>query len=331
MRVLQDDMNPMICLVIPVYKNEANLPDLLAALIDLSESLITTLHVAFVVDGSPDKSYEILDAKLDDLPFPATLLLHSRNFGSFAAVRTGFKAVNADYYAVMAADLQEPTSFIHDATSLLVAETADVVCGERQDRSDGLWTDLASTTFWALYKKFVMPEMPYGGVDIFACNRQFRDVLLAMEEKNSSLIGQVFWMGFRRKFVQYIRQRRSIGKSGWTLQKKITYMLDSIFAFTDLPIRLLMFSGSLALIFSTVLGLTVIVSKIAGLVVVPGFAMTILVVLFFGSLNIFGLGIVGTYTWRTYENTKVRPLTLSRMERTNTIGMRKESESCKAE
>lgn len=320
-------MNPMICLVIPVYKNEANLPDLLAALIDLSISLITPLHVAFVVDGSPDKSYEILDAKLDDLPFPATLLLHSRNFGSFAAVRTGLAAINADYYTVMAADLQEPTSFVHDATSLLSADAADVICGVRTDRSDGVWSDMASFSFWALYRKFVMPDMPHGGVDIFACTRQFRDVLLTLEERNSSLIGQVFWMGFRRQYVYYVRQKRSIGKSGWTLQKKVTYMLDSVFAFTDLPIRLLMFSGSLALMFSTVLGLTVVISKLVGLVAVPGFAMTLLVVLFFGSLNIFGLGIVGTYTWRTYENTKARPLTVSRMERTNTIGMHKQSDS----
>jgi glycosyltransferase involved in cell wall biosynthesis len=315
------------CLVIPVYKNEANIPELLAAITDLSDLLMTSLHLVFVVDGSPDKSYEILDSKLDDLPFPATLLLHSRNFGSFAAVRTGLASVNADYYAVMAADLQEPTSFVYDATSLLSADAADVICGVRKDRSDGLWSDLASFSFWALYKKFVMPDMPHGGVDIFACNRQFRDVLLTLEERNSSLIGQVFWMGFRRQYVHYVRQKRSIGKSGWTLQKKITYMLDSVFAFTDLPIRLLMFSGSAALTFSIALGLTVVISKLVGLLAVPGFAMTLLVVLFFGSLNIFGLGIVGTYTWRTYENTKVRPLTLSRMERTNIIGMHKESDS----
>jgi hypothetical protein len=163
-----------------------------------------------------------------------------------------------------------------------------------------------------------MPEMPLGGVDIFACNRQFRDVLLTLDERNSSLIGQVFWMGFRRQFVPYVRQKRAIGKSGWTMQKKITYMLDSIFAFTDLPIRLLMIVGSIAVITSSLLGLTVIISRIAGIVDVPGYAMTLLVVLFFGSLNVFGLGIVGTYAWRTYENTKIRPLSLIRLQRSNT-------------
>lgn len=317
MRVLQDAMNRMICVVIPVYKNEANIPDLVLAIEDLSESMSTTLHVAFVVDGSPDRSFEVLDSRLNDFSFQATLLLHSRNFGSFAAIRSGLGAVDADYYAVMAADLQEPPSFILDATSLLVADEADVVCGERQDRSDGIISDLASAAFWALYKRFVMPEMPLGGVDIFACNRQFRDVLLTLDERNSSLVGQVFWMGFRRQFVPYVRLRRAIGKSGWTLQKKVTYMLDSIFAFTDLPIRLLMVAGSAAVVVSTLLGLIVVISKLAGLVAVPGYAMTLLVVLFFGSLNVFGLGIVGTYAWRTYENTKVRPLSLTRMQRSN--------------
>ncbi len=317
MSVLQDAMNSMTCLVIPVYKNEANIPDLVLAIEDLSKSLSTSLHVAFVVDGSPDRSFEVLNSMLKNLPFQATLLLHSRNFGSFAAIRSGLGAADADYYAVMAADLQEPPSFILDATALLVADEADVVCGERQDRSDGVMSDLASAAFWALYKKYVMPEMPLGGVDIFACNRQFRDVLLTLDERNSSLIGQVFWMGFRRQFVPYVRQKRTIGKSGWTLQKKVTYMLDSIFAFTDLPIRLLMVAGSVAVVVSTLLGLTVVISKLAGLVTVPGYAMTLLVVLFFGSLIVFGLGIVGTYAWRTYENTKVRPLSLTRMQRSN--------------
>jgi hypothetical protein len=233
-------------------------------------------------------------------------------------VRTGLEAINADYYAVMAADLQEPTSFVLAATSLLVAGVSDVICGEREDRSDGLISDLASSTFWALYKKFVMPEMPLGGVDIFACNRQFRDVLVTLDERNSSLIGQVFWMGFRRRFLPYVRQKRAIGKSGWTLQKKITYMLDSIFAFTDLPIRLLMVTGSVTAIITTLLGIAVVTSKFAGLVAVPGYAMTLLVVLFFGSVNVFGLGIVGTYAWRTYENTKLRPLSLMQMQRSNT-------------
>jgi len=311
-------MKQLTCLVVPIYKNEANLPDLLVAISNLSTTLSTKIHVAFVVDGSPDRSFEVLEARLNDLPFPATLLMHSRNFGSFAAIRTGLGAVAADLYAVMAADLQEPPSFVRDATELLAADAADVICGERQDRSDGLLSDWASSTFWNLYKKFVMPEMPLGGVDIFACNRQFRDVLLTLDERNSSLIGQVFWMGFRRQFVPYVRQKRAIGKSGWTMQKKITYMLDSIFAFTDLPIRLLMIAGSTAVVTSSLLGLTVIISRIAGIVDVPGYAMTLLVVLFFGSLNVFGLGIVGTYAWRTYENTKVRPLSLTRLERSNT-------------
>jgi len=150
--------------------------------------------------------------------------------------------------------------------------------------------------------------MPEGGVDVFGCNRQFRDQLVQLEESRSSLIALIFWLGFRRKLVGYERHVRQEGKSAWTFKKKIDYMMDSIFAFTDYPIRMLIKIGTLGSILAIAMALLVLVAKLVGAIAVPGYAATVLIVLIFGALNLLGLGLVGTYAWRAYENSKQRPL-----------------------
>jgi glycosyltransferase involved in cell wall biosynthesis len=263
-----------------------------------------------VVDGSPDKSFEILQQNLPSSKFQSQLLAHSRNFGSFPAVRSGLNAAKGFYLAVMAADLQEPPELVLDFFKTLTANECDVAIGTRNGRNDPLLSRLLSSLFWRFYKKIIIPEMPEGGVDIFGCNKVFCEQLLKLEETRSSLIALVFWLGFRRKFISYERQTRLEGKSAWTFVKKIDYMMDSIFAFTDLPIRLLTRVGLFGCMISVLLGIIILLAKLTGDVTVPGYAATMLVVLFLGTLNLFGLGLVGTYAWRGYENTKRRPMAI---------------------
>jgi hypothetical protein len=158
-----------------------------------------------------------------------------------------------------------------------------------------------------LYRALVQREIPSGGVDLFGCNEQFRNHLLSLGERNTMLIGLIFWLGFRRAEVAYKRRPRKHGKSAWSLSRKLRYLLDSIFAFSDLPIRLLSVIGLLGITLAVVLaGITLFV-KWTGRVPLPGYSATVLLILFFGGLNSLGLGLIGEYVWRTFENTKARP------------------------
>ena len=297
--------------VIPVYKNEASIPRLLEALSNMSLQLDGEMDAVFVVDGSPDQSFGLLRAALDGLKFPAQLLAHSRNFGSFPAIRTGLAAARGDYFGVMAADLQEPPELLIAFFKALALDECDVAIGTRTGRNDPYASRLASGLFWGLYRRLVVHDMPEGGVDVFGCNRIFRDQLLKLEESRSSLIALIFWLGFRRKLVSYERLVRQEGKSSWTFRKKVDYMMDSIFAFTDYPIRLLTRIGVIGCLLSVALGVLVLAGHLSGGITVPGYAATMLVVLFFGMLNLLGLGLVGTYAWRGYENSKLRPLAVT--------------------
>jgi len=297
----------MLSLIIPVYKNEANLERLLKELSKVTGQVADTVEVVFVVDGSPDRCYISLQEKLPHVPFQTQLLSLSRNFGSFAAIAAGLGAARGDHFAVLAADLQEPPELILQFADALQGDEADIVFGIRSSRSDPWFTELSSSLFWWVYRKFILPEMPPGGVDIFACTREVRDKLLSFKELNTNLIALLFWLGYRRKYVLYDRQARLEGKSAWTFKKKLRYSVNSIFSFTDLPLQFLLGVGALGSTVATVLGAIVLICRGLGLVPVPGYTAIIITIMFFGGLTTFGLGIIGQYLWISLQNTRNRP------------------------
>lgn len=297
----------MMSVIIPVYKNSLNIQPLLEALEFLKERLEGSLEAVFVVDGSPDDSHLQLATRLPSAPFPSQLLCLSRNFGSFSAIRAGLEVARGDRFSVMAADLQEPPELIEEFDRLLSSGGCDVAVGERISRDDPALSRLLSRVFWFMYRRYVAPEMPRGGVDIFGCCRQVRDEIVQLRETNSSLVGLLFWVGYRRALVPYARRKRKVGKSAWTFQKKLKYLTDSVFSFSDLPIVILTRTGVLGMLIAFVFAIFVVAAKLDGTIPVPGYAATVLTVVFFGALNCFGLGIIGNYVFRTFENTKQRP------------------------
>lgn len=294
-------------IIVPVYRNAENIAPLLARLAEVSRSLVSSCEVVFVVDGSPDDSFEILSHALQTFPLPTQLIRHSRNFGSFAAIRTGMTHARGENVAVMAADLQEPPELVLEFFRILEAGTADIVIGRREGREDPTLTKVSSSVFWRIYRRFIFPDMPEGGVDIFAFSREVRDEVLTLDESHSSLIGLIYWIGFRRVEVPYRRQERQHGVSGWSLKKKIRYLLDSIFSFTDIPLTLLVAVGFIGGIVTIIVALSVLAAWLLGAVRQPGYTPLMLVLLFSTFSLLTALGIVGTYVWRAYENTKRRP------------------------
>ncbi|SRR6266487_489001 len=297
----------MYSIVIPVYKNEDSICDLLQALQRISRQLADSLEVVFVVDGSPDQSLQRLTATLPNVSFASKLIVLSRNFGSFAAIRVGLQKATGNYFAVMAADLQEPPELMIDFFDALAKNEADVVVGTRIARQDPVLGRIASQAFWLLYRKLIQSATPKGGIDVFGCNDLFRRSLLELDESHSSLVGLVLWLGFRRKLVPYRRQKRLHGRSSWTISKRLRYLLDSAFSFSQTPIQALFWMGLIGCVASVVLSMIVVWARLSGGIQVPGYSPVILTITFFGSLNLICMAILGSYVWRAFENTKQRP------------------------
>lgn len=292
-------------LVIPVYRNAATVAPLIEAVNGIAQAVEGRLEVLFVIDGSPDNSGDLIRTAVKQHDMDARVIEHSRNFGSFAAIRTGMRLARGKRIAVMAADLQEPPDLIVRFFARLSVGDVEIVAGDRRARSDP--GSQHSRRYWRVYRRFVMADMPIGGVDVFACTAPVRDAICSMESVNTSLVAQLFWVGFRRALEPYDRLPRAEGESGWTLGKKVRYLADSVFAFTDLPVRVLWGTGVLGTSVAVVVALLVLVSRIANLISVPGYAPTVLAIVFFGSLNLIGLGILGSYVWRAYEAVQGRP------------------------
>lgn len=298
----------MYSIVVPVYKNEDSIRDLLESINGISQRLAGPLETVFVIDGSPDRSLQRLTTMLPEVSsFSSRVVVLSRNFGSFAAIRTGLQRATGKYFAVMAADLQEPPELIISFFEALAKDEADLVLGTRVAREDPLLTRAASQAFWLLYRKLVQSDTPKGGIDVFGCNELFRSSLLKLDESHSSLVGLLLWLGFRRKLIPYRRQKRLHGKSSWTIQKRIHYLLDSAFSFSPTPIQILFWMGLFGCVASVLLSGIVIWARLSGRIQVPGYSPVILTITFFGSLNLICLGILGSYQWRAFENTKQRP------------------------
>ena len=296
--------------IVPVYGNRDSIPELIERLAALERVREGCLEAVFVVDGSPDDSLECLRAALAETPLPAQLVSLSRNFGSFSAIRAGLSFARGDYVGVMAADLQEPPEILQAFFDSLEAGECDIALGQRIGRADPAVSSLASRVYWGMYRRFVNREIPRGGVDVFGCTAEIAARISSFPETHTSLIGLLYWIGYRRKYFPYARQARRHGKSGWTFGRKLRYLLDSIYAFTDLPILALQAIGLIGVVGSTLVGLFVFMAWLLGSIREPGYTPLMIVLLASTSAILFALGVVGSYIARAYENSKGRPVSL---------------------
>ncbi|WP_262348125.1 glycosyltransferase family 2 protein [Cellulosimicrobium cellulans] len=302
---------PEFSVVIPVYGNESTLGAVIERLEGVAARLPGPLEAVFVVDGSPDGSLLVLERLLPEAKIAGQIVVHSRNFGSFPAIRTGLAAARGEYIGVMAADLQEPPELMEEFFDVLRTGETDIAIGRRESRADPAVSSFLSRTFWGLYRRLINPAIPRGGVDVFGCTREVAGHLLSLGEAHSSLVGLLYWVGFRRTEVPYSRVPRTEGRSGWTLRKRVRYMLDSVFSFTDIPISLLSTVGFLGAVTTALVGVVVFFSWLTGNIDEIGYTPLMLVMLFSTFVLLSGLGVVGSYVWRTYENSKSRPVSVA--------------------
>jgi len=304
--------SPRYSVVIPVYGNEQTLAQVIASLEGVARDLPGVLEAVFVVDGSPDGSLGVLEAALPHAAISSQIVVHSKNWGSFPAIRTGLAAARGKFIGVMAADLQEPPELMEQFFSALESGQVDVVVGRRESRDDPAVSSLMSRVFWGSYRRVVNRDIPPGGVDVFGCTAEVAKQLLELNEGHSSLVGLLYWVGFRRLEIPYARVARSDGhKSGWSLRKRVGYLMDSVFSFTAIPIAVLGVTGAIGLVTTVIVAVVVLASWLAGRITSLGYTPLMLVILFSMFMVLFALSVIGSYVWRAYENSKQRPVAIA--------------------
>lgn len=294
-----------LSIIIPVYYNEMNIEDLYK---DLAEKVFCALEdyeVIFVDDGSQDRSFELIkDFSNKDEHIRFVKL--SRNFGSHAAILAGLAHSTGDCAVVKTADLQEPSDIIltmFDKWKL----GNNVVLAIRSDRDESFLQKLFSNTYYRLMRKYVLKNMPEGGFDCFLVDRKVIEVLDKMDEKNTSIVGQILWVGFKSDQIYYVRQKREKGKSRWTLSKKIKLFIDSFLGFSYLPIRFITVFGFVFFLISIFWATYIILNKILGGITTEGWTTLMVFNLFSSGIILVTLGILGEYIWRAFDASRNRP------------------------
>ena len=299
-----------ISIIVPVYYNQDNLLPLYADLKEkvfdkLKENTNTEYELIMVDDGSKDNSYKVMQdlAKIDS----NIKIIHlSRNYGEHAAILAGLSQCTGDCAVRKAADLQEPSEMILDMMKKY-DEGYKVVLATRADREEPIMQKAFSNLYAFLMRKLALHNMPQGGFDSFLIDRQVIDFLVKMQESNTSLMSQILWAGFETATVPYVRKKREIGKSRWTLSKKIKLVYDSLLSFSYFPVKLITTTGFLTSLLSLVLLIAIVYKKITGKIDVEGYTSLVMIMLMGFGVIMLSIGIIGEYLWRTYDAARKRP------------------------
>lgn len=297
-----------ISIVVPVFHNAGSLPELHRCFTDLSaRNADDRFEFVFVDDGSRDNSFDVLLSLAASDPRVRIVKL-SRNFGSTAALMAGLDHARGEAVAAIAADLQDPPELIHD----MLARWRDghkVVVATRASRDDPPLAAMLSRFFYALFRRFALPDMPKQGFDFFLVDRQVCDLVVSIEERNSYLMGLILWVGFHPAVIEYHRRARDArhGSSMWTLVRKLKYFVDSFVGFSYVPVR----AASLLGIVTSGVGLAYAVVVIAMAIFwgkrVEGWSSLMVVMLVVSGVQMVMIGILGEYIWRNLEQTRRRP------------------------
>jgi dolichol-phosphate mannosyltransferase len=263
------------------------------------------LELVLVEDGSGDNSFEVIKTLASAYPFIKGIKL-SRNFGHQAAVRTGLEFVTGDYVAIIDDDLQDPPSLLPRFFSFL-DQGFDVVYGVRKKRKESLWKRFSYNAFYKILALLSDTKIPLDSGDFCVMKKRVVDKMLMLNESQPFLRGIRAWVGFKQMGLEYEREMRIAGDSGYSLKKLLKIASDGIFSFSSIPLKVVTFLGLLSLILSILYTLFMFIKYLTVGVDSPGFITTILFISFFGSINMIGLGILGEYMARVYEETKKRP------------------------
>ena len=296
-----------VSVVVPVYFNSPTLEPLLNRLRAVAEQLRSDqFEFVFVDDGSGDDSYDVIrrESELDERVRAIRL---SRNFGSNAAILAGLTYARGDCVVVLAADLQDPPELIPDLVKEW-REGAEVVVAARRSRDDPFLSRILAGAFNRLFRRLVFRDFPAGGFDFLLVSKRVAGVLVAMGERNSYIYGQAFWVGYRRKVIEYDRTERAEGRSRWTLAKRAKYFVDAFTSFSYLPIRAASLLGFLLALAGFAYAAVLVVLRLTGVISdAPGFAALAVLVLVASGVQLIVIGMIGEYLWRVLEESRRRP------------------------
>lgn len=297
-----------LSIIVPCYFNEKNIPITGEALIQNESSFPKDLQFEyiFVDDGSKDKTLEELFKFQNKYHDKVKIIKLTRNFGANSASHAGIKNSTGDCCVILTADMQDPPEIIIEMYECW-EEGEKFVLANRIERNDGFFNSLTSKFIHLFIRRFILKNAPFGGFDLWLFDKQLRDDIINMKITNTFLPYLFIWLGYEFKSIPFVRKKREVGKSKWTLKKKIKSLIDIFVSFSFGPIRIISFLGIVTGLIAFSWGIWILISHFFYGVDVEGWTSIIVIVLFLGSANLISIGVIGEYIWRALDSSSLRP------------------------
>ena len=296
-----------LSIIIPIYNEEGNIYLLTERLKKVMQGIGVSCEYIFINDGSRDRSFELIKAIASNDP-SIKYIDFSRNFGHQIAVTAGLELAVGEAIVIIDADLQDPPELIEDLYKKM-NEGYEVVYARRKARKGESWLkQFTAKQFYRILAAITSIDIPVDTGDFRIMHRKVVDILKQMPEQNKFLRGQISWIGFRQTFVEYERDPRQSGETGYTYRKMLQFALDGITGFSNFPLKFATLAGFLVSGISFIVMMYALYSRLVTKDYIPGWTSLILSIMFIGGIQLIAIGIIGEYISRISHNVKNRPL-----------------------
>jgi polyisoprenyl-phosphate glycosyltransferase len=300
-------LNELISIVVPMYFEEEVAQECYNRIKDVMDDNKINYEIIFVNDGSTDTTIDIL-TNISKSDQRAKVVNFARNFGHQNAVTAGIDYANGDAIVIIDADLQDPPELIPTLIDKW-KEGYEVVYAKRKDRKgETIFKLITAKAFYRFLNYMSDIDIPKDTGDFRIIDRKVADVFRKMTERNRFIRGMISWVGFRQTYIEYERDERFAGETKYPLKKMIKFASDGIFAFSSRPLRIVTGFGFFTVLISIALLLYSIIVKLVGYQIQAGWTSLIVAISFFSGIQLLGLGIIGQYIARIYDESKNRPI-----------------------
>jgi polyisoprenyl-phosphate glycosyltransferase len=305
------DLVAMISVVVPIFNEEENLPELRRRMAAALDPTGHTWELILVNDGSRDRSAELIRTMHGQDP-RIKLIDFSRNFGHQPAVTAGVHHANGNCVVLIDGDLQDPPEVIPDMIKAWQGG-AEVVIGERTSRAEHGFRGIGLRLFYPVMRRITeLPDVPNAGI-FGLMDRRVVDEFNKLPERNRFIPGLRLWLGFKAVPVHYDRKDRSAGSPKQTFKRLIRYAMNGIFSFSNRPLRFVTYLGFFTSMSAFAILLFFIIRRLTNTdPAVTGFTTLLIAIVFLGGVQLISVGILGEYIGRIYEEVKQRPLYIVR-------------------
>jgi len=302
-----------LSLVVPCYNEAENVQNFHDAVIAAFEGCGYDYEIVFVNDGSRDATLHNLKKLYVQQACPVKVVSFSRNFGKESGIYAGMEIASGDYISLIDADLQQRPEIVRDMVAFLEGNPSyDVVAAYQDRRGEGKILSFFKKSFYSIINRLSDVSLHSDASDFRTFRRSVADSIIKLGEYHRFSKGIFAWVGYNTHYIPYEVCPRAAGTSKWNFRKLFNYAIEGIIGYSTKPLRISTFLGGLSAAAAFLYLITVVLQKLIWDINIPGYATIVVLILFFGGVQLFCIGIIGEYVGKIFEQSKDRPIYIAK-------------------